>query len=204
VEKEKGVNPQQRTRPCMLAPVIAGQASDRPNLCDVVRWTDHLPEVLSLRLRQLDEIHRWLAGYFQVVAIMLQIPGAADYRCVEYESDEHLHHLIWNPDTRSTLNVLAGALDRLGVSHLLPQVPGGADSAASALPLKAQLCLAERDRNGLLSVVADCLDRLLVAPNIPGLLEDMGLESAESAPGGGSKGARAARKKRTRAVATPT
>jgi hypothetical protein len=81
---------------------------------------------------------------------------------------------------------------------------GGADSTASALPVKAQLCLAERDHNGLLSVVADCLDRLLVAPNIPGLLEDMGLESMESAPGGGSKGARVARKKRTRAVATPT
>jgi hypothetical protein len=198
------MTPQQRTRPCMLAPVIAGEASDRPNLCDVVRWTDHLPEVLSLRLRQLDEIHRWLAGYFQVVAIMLQIPGAPDYRCVEYESDAHLHPLIWNPDTASTLNVLAAALDRLGVSHLLHQIPGGADSAASALPLKAQLRLAERDHNGLLSVVADCLDRLLVAPNIPGLLQDMGLDSAESAPGGGSKGARLARKKRTKAVATPT
>jgi hypothetical protein len=110
------MNPQQRTRPCMLAPLIAGEASERPNLCDVVRWTDHLPEVFSLRL----------------------------------------------------------------------------------------LCLAERDRNGLLSVVADCLDRLLVAPNIPGLLADMGLEPAEAAPGGGSKGARAARKKRTRAVAAPT
>jgi hypothetical protein len=44
--------------------------------------------------------------------------------------------------------------------------------------VKAQLCLAERDRNGLLSVVAHFLDRLLVAPDIPGLLEDMGLESA--------------------------
>jgi hypothetical protein len=50
------------------------------------------------------------------------------------------------------------------------------------LPVKAQLCLAERDRNGLLSVVADCLDRLLVAPNIPGLLEDMGLNSAPKRP----------------------
>jgi hypothetical protein len=170
------MTPEQRTRPCMLAPVMAGEASDRPNLCDVVRWTDHLPQVF--RLRQLDEIHRWLAGYFQVVAIMLQIPGAADYRCVEYESDAHLHSLIWNPDPHSTLNVLASALDRLGVSHLLPQIPGGAADDASALPVKAQLCLAERDRNGLLSVVADCLDRLLVAPNIPGLLEDMGLKSA--------------------------
>jgi hypothetical protein len=67
--------------------------------------------------------------------------------------------------------------------------------------VKARICLAERDRNGLISVVADCLDRLLVAPNTPGLLEDMGLEPA---PRGGSKRARVARKKRTRAVATPT
>jgi hypothetical protein len=192
------MNPQHRSRPYMLAPVIASEASERPNLCDVVRWTDHLPEVVRLRLRQLDEIHRWLAGYFQVVAIMLQIRGAADYRCVEYESDDHLHHLIWNADTASTLNVLAAALQRLDATQLLAQATGGAEFTPSALPVKAQLCLAERDRNGLLSVVADCLDRLLVAPNIPGLLEDMRLEPAESAPGGRSKGTRAARKKGTR------
>jgi hypothetical protein len=98
----------------------------------------------------------------------------------------------------------AGRPARAGAATIAPPLVGAADSAVSALPVKAQLCLAERDRNGLLSVVADCLDRLLVAPNIPGLLEDMGLEPAESAPGGGSKGARVARKKRTRAVATPT
>jgi hypothetical protein len=85
-----------------------------------------------------------------------------------------------------------------------PPLAGAADFTASALPVKAQLCLAERDRNGLLSVVADCLDRILVTPNIPALLEDMGLDSAESAPRGERTGARVARKKRTRAVATPT
>ncbi len=167
------MNPPQRTRPHMLAPLVAGEGCEHLHLSDLVRWTDHLPEVFSLRLRQLDELHRWLAGYFQVVAIMLQIPGAADYKCVEYESDEHLYHLIWNPDTASTLDVLAAALELLDSSPLLAQVPGGAELRPSALPIPAQLCLAGRDRNGLLSVVADCLDRLLVAPNIPGLLEDI-------------------------------
>jgi hypothetical protein len=48
------------------------------------------------------------------------------------------------------------------------------------LPVKVQVGLAERDRNGLLNVVADCLDRLLVGPNIPGHLDMIGLKSTRN------------------------
>lgn len=140
-----------------------------------VRFSDRLPDVFRRRMEQLGGIHRWLAGYFQAVGILLQIPGGAEYSYIKDESDDDLWHLIWNPDTISTLNVLAAALQRLDAGELLGQVPGGDCFKPRTLPVEARVRLAERDRMGLLNVVADCLDRLLVVPNIEGEPELYGL-----------------------------
>ena len=109
----------------MLRPIITQKGDEISRLSDEVRFTDRLTDVFRCRMEQLEAVHRWLAGYFQAVAIMLQIPGAAAYRWIEDETDDDLWDLIWNPDTAGTLNVLAAALERLDAGELLRQVPGG-------------------------------------------------------------------------------
>ncbi len=117
----------------LLSPIIMGEGEACRQINHTVRWTDRLTDACRCRMEQLEKIHRWLAGYVQAVGIMLQIPGAAEYRFAECAGDEHLWDLIWNTDTASTLNVLAAA---------------------------------------------DCLDRILVTPNIPGELDLIGLTPA--------------------------
>ncbi len=163
----------------MLPPIMTEKGDEISRISDEVRFTDRLTDVFRCRMEQLEAIHRWLAGYFRAVGILLQIPGAAAYRWIEDESDNDLWDLIWNPDTTSTLNVLAAALERLDAGELLGQVPGGDGFKRRALPVEARVRLAERDRVGLLNVVADCLDRLLVVPNIPGEAESYGLVPAD-------------------------
>lgn len=140
-----------------------------------VRYTDRLPDVFRKRMEQLGKIQRWMGGYFRAVGIMLQIPGGAEYRYIEDESDDELWDLIWDPDAASTLNVLAAALARLDAEELLAQVPGGDGFKRRTLPVEARVHLAERDRMALLRVAATCLDRLLVVPNIDGEPELCGL-----------------------------
>lgn len=181
----------------MLEPIITREGDQVTQLSDEVRFTDRLTDVFRCRMDQLEAVHRWLAGYFQAVGILLQIPGAADYRYHEYASDDDLWDLIWNPDTKSTLNILAATLERLDAGKLLRQVPGGEGLKRRPLPVEARVRLAERDRLGLLNVVADCLDRLLVVPNIPGHAEIYGL-TGEGGPK--SRGRRAGSARRTRTV----
>ena len=141
-----------------------------------VRYTDGLTDVFRQRMEQLGKIQRWLGGYFRAVGILLQIPGGAEYCWIEDETDDdELWELIWNPDAASALNVLAAALQRLGADELLGQVPGGDGFKPRTLPVEARVRLAERDHMGLLNVVAMCLDRLLVVPNIEGEPERYGL-----------------------------
>ena len=86
--------------------------------------------------------HIWMAAlsrdmlrlgvYFRSLCIMLQIPGAAEYEWVcdtdgeiEYDEDP----LLQSPDEDTVSTVLEEALDRLGVKHLMAQLPN-ADSAS--------------------------------------------------------------------------
>jgi hypothetical protein len=164
-------------RSCLLNPIVSNEDEPLWNVNEIIRWTDHLPAVFALRMKQLETIHHWLTAYFQAAGFMLQIPGGAEYRYVEHDSDAELWDFVWNEDTAVTLNLLTAALQRLDAAHLLRQIPGGEDFTHLPLPVNIQVALAERDRNGLLNVVADGLDRLLVGPNIPGHLEMIGLKS---------------------------
>jgi hypothetical protein len=144
-----------------------------------LRFTDHPADVFRRRMEQLESLLRWLGGYFRAVGVLLQVPGAAAYRYQEHASDDDLWPLVWNADPKSTINVLAAALDRLDSAPLLSQVPGGEAFKPRPLPVEARVRIAERDRAGLLAVVADCLDRLLVVPHIPGEAEMYGLVGGE-------------------------
>jgi len=88
----------------LLSPIIMGEGEACRQINHTVRWTDRLTDACRCRMEQLEKIHKWLAGYVQAVGIMLQIPGAAEYRFPECAGDEHLWDLIWSTDTASTLS----------------------------------------------------------------------------------------------------
>ena len=111
-----------------------------------------------------------LGVYFRAVGIMLQIPGAATY---EYPSDEpDTLGLIEKTRPNMLLNVLVECLDRLGVKELMEQVPAP-DYYEEQLPEAWKTMLDEREKigNGLLQVVAECLDELVVGRGMTEIVE---------------------------------
>ena len=63
-------------------------------------------------------------------------------------------------------SILAEALERLDASSLIDQVRGADAYHPRKLPVELRLMLAERDRNGVMNIVAECLDRLMVIPEL--------------------------------------
>ena len=111
-----------------------------------------------------------LGVYFRALGIMLQVPGAADYEWFSDADGENQFDtdMLFNSSTENTLfTVLAESLERLGVGPLIEQMPD-ADYEAVELDEEWQEMLdrRERNKNGLLSLVADCLDRLIVEPGM--------------------------------------
>jgi hypothetical protein len=133
---------------------------------ELLRYTDDLPTVFRRQMEHLETVHRWLAGYLHAVAVLLQIPGGAAYHYADNEVDDELWGLIWSRDPGLTFGVLAAALKQLDAPHVLGQVTGGGDYPRGGLSRRVRVHLAKRDRNGLLNVVAECLDRLLVVPEL--------------------------------------
>ncbi len=157
----------------MLEPVNWWEGGRRFHADSRIRHTDRLCGVFAVRMRQLEAVHRWLAGFLQAAAIMLQLPGGADYECDEDEDecedklDEAARDLIWQADQDTLLSILAECFERLGAAEtLMRQVPGGLDYERCKLPVEFRLTLAGQDRNGVLNVVAECLDQLLVIPEL--------------------------------------
>ncbi len=109
-----------------------------------------------------------LGIYFRGMAIMLQVPGAAEYEWLG--DDDEPPELYQAADRNTLLNVLADCLERLGVPHLMQQVPAP-DYEAAELPAAWKRLIARRVKlkNGLLTVVAECLDELVVRPGLAAL-----------------------------------
>ncbi len=154
----------------MLDPLNWTEGGEHFQIGRRLRYTDRPAGVFAARMRQLEAVQRWLAGYFQAAAILLQLPGGADYVCVEPEGDDE-HDPGWDPidwaDLDALLSVLAACFERLEAeAGLIRQLPGGADFRPRALPMDLRLWLAEQDDNGVLNLVAECLDRLLVIPRL--------------------------------------
>ena len=138
-----------------------GHGPDR--LGGLVHAAGSLPEVFRGRCQQLQEIQQWLGGYFQAAAIMLQLPGAGEYEFVGYEGE--LCDLVKATQQNELLNVLGTCLDKLGVKELMSQVPAP-DYHTEELSEEWTAWLdKEQDvKNGLLNVVAECLDALVIRP----------------------------------------
>ena len=126
-----------------------------------VRRTAPLPRVLDLwRVQSLQE-HACNNVYFQALTVMLQLPGSARYEYVQ--APDALEDLS-GVERGTVLDLLAAALARLDAAELIEQVRGSELHEGQALPDQFAEQLAARDHNGLLNVVAECLDALIVRP----------------------------------------
>ncbi len=130
-----------------------------------------LPMVFQFWTAELSRDILRLGVYFRAVAIMLQIPGAAEYEWApdeEYDADEG------GPDTDDLIgasgetmlhNVLGECLKRLDAEHLTEQLPDPSYLRHKlSAEWRAMLDRREEVANGLLTLVAQCLDRLIVDP----------------------------------------
>ncbi len=149
----------------MLEPIICRENGEVRRFDRLVQHSDRLPSVFRHRLEQLQAVHRWLAGYFQAVGILLQIPGATQCHCTDDERTD-FWNVIWTRDTRMTLTFLAAVLKQLDAEDLMAQVPAGTDYRPGRLPRDVQTRLAGLDEDELIDVVAAYVDRLLVVPEL--------------------------------------
>lgn len=124
-----------------------------------------LARAFDFWMAELAHDHLCLGVCFRALAIMLQIPGADDYAWVGAE--EKATALLQTCDQDTQLNILAHTLKRLGVGHLMKQVPAP-DHVPRRLPKTWRKLIDERVevKDGLLSLVADCLDVLVVRPGL--------------------------------------
>ncbi len=147
-----------------------------------VRTSYPLAAVFGIVMTALEGEHRRLGVYFDAVTLMLKLPGSSDFE--HEELLDGLEERIASSDEKTLFNVLSqcvrqllaedrairihqlqGPDERL-VRQIIEQVPGGADFRGESLP--ATLCgrIDQLSRNGLLNVVAECLDRLMIEPSL--------------------------------------
>ena len=111
-----------------------------------------------------------LGVYFRALGIMLQVPGAPDFEwsCDSDGENEFETDVLFRSSDEDTLyTALAEALDRLGVKHLMAQLPNADyDTVELDDEWKEMLDRREKNENGLLCVVASCLDWLIVYPGM--------------------------------------
>jgi hypothetical protein len=150
----------------MLAGIRVREGNQTFQINDRLHLTDRLTEVFGLRMLQLEAVHRWLAAYLQGAAILIQIPGAANYRYQEDGPPAELEAPIRHATPRICFDVLAATFQRLDVEPLLREVPGVEGFERRTLSVEARIRLAECDRQRLLRIAAECLDRLLVEPHL--------------------------------------
>lgn len=167
----------------MLPPIDKRVNDQEIYVCAQVRLSHPLAAVFGIVMSELEHEHRRLAVYFDAVTIMLKLPGSSEY---EYEELlDGLEARIASCDQNTLFNVL-----NRGVGHLLAedrsiqihelhgrderlrraiieQVPGGADFKMELLPAALTGRIDQLSRNGLLNIVAECLDRLMIAPSLP-------------------------------------
>ena len=141
-----------------------------------VRTTNDLPGALQFWMASVARDLLQLGVFFRAAAIMLQMPGAGRYKVVHYDDlnedlgDDEEDPRCWvgGADRVTVFNVLAECLRRLEAEDLMEQVPGAADHKRGELPDEWTEYLDEQAKteHGLLNVVAECLDDLIVTPGM--------------------------------------
>lgn len=140
-----------------------------------VRGSEPITKMFQIWMAEVSRDMLRLGVYFRALGIMLQIPGAADYEWFSDADgeDQFDTDMLFGSSNENTLStVLAKSLDRLGAKHLMEQMP---DADYEAVELcddwQAMLDRRERNKNGLLSLVADCLDLLIVEPGMAEIVQ---------------------------------
>jgi hypothetical protein len=121
-----------------------------------------LTRALEFWMAELAHEHLRLGVCFRALTIMLQIPGADEYTWdagdVELPPVERANRSILT-------SVLVECLDRLRVKYLIRQLPE-LDYKPIDLPEEWQEIIEARAafKNGLMTLIAQCLDELIVQP----------------------------------------
>ena len=141
-----------------------------------VRSTEDLPTVLQFWMAHVARDLLRLGIYFQAAALMCQIPGGARYRRIFHDdvddnlpkSDEDPWYWVRRVNRNTAFNVLAECLRRLGAAGVMKQVPAGKDYEPIELSAEWKDYLDRRAelKHGLLNVIAECLDELIVRPGM--------------------------------------
>ncbi len=141
-----------------------------------LRSSKNLPEALQFWTAYVTRDLLQLGVFFRAAAIMLQVPGAARYEDVTYDdqdpdsadADEDPACWVEGTDWGTTFSVLAECLRRLEAEHLMEQVPGAAKYEREELSSEWKEYLDRRaaTENGLLNVVAVCLDEVIIRPGM--------------------------------------
>lgn len=117
-----------------------------------------------------------LGVYFRAQAIMIQIPGATNYQYLCHDSvakdlppgDDDPSEWLDGVDRGIVLSVLTECLHRLDAVHILEQIPEAKHIRPKELSAEWRDYLDREAKYecGLLNVVAECLDELIVQPGI--------------------------------------
>ncbi len=138
-----------------------------------VRGSAPIPKMFQIWMAELSRDMLRLGVYFRALGIMLQIPGAPDYEWFSDADGENQFDTdsLFGSSNKSTLStVLAESLERLGAGHLMEQMPEAQyDAVELSDEWQGMLDRRERNKNGLLSLVADCVDLLIVEPGMTGI-----------------------------------
>ena len=141
-----------------------------------VRSTKDLPVAIQFWTAYVARDLLQLGVFFRAAAIMLQVPGAPRYKGLFYDDadpdlgneDEDPGRWVRRADADTVFSVLGECLRRLEVEGLIEQVPDAADYEREELSGEWKEYLARQGatEHGLLNVVAECLDELIVRPGM--------------------------------------
>ena len=141
-----------------------------------VRSSENLPVAIQFWTAYVARDLLQLGVFFRALAIMLQVPGAARYKEMLYDDldpdlgddEEDPARWVGGADRDTVFSVLGECLRRLEVEGLIDQVPGAADYEREELSgeWKEYLDRQGATELGLLNVVGECLDELIVRPGM--------------------------------------
>ena len=134
------------------------------------RWLRHSSGFARMQAaveQDYADTRRWMRRYCRGVRLVLKIPGGRDY---QYDRRSHMRFVryIWDPNPAVASAILAQALTQLGRPRLIDELPRFRKLAKTPLPRDVRYRLRHGGKARTLAVAIDCIDRLLIAPVMPG------------------------------------
>jgi hypothetical protein len=155
------------------APVIGAKDEDHVTY-NLVTAAQDVPAAFLFWMSDQASRMLHIGAFFYAISIMAQIPGGAQHRfifCDKYNptvpgDDDDPMRWVGEHQPQAAFDVLEECLYRLGVPHLIKQIPGAKKCRPRRLSQEYRDWLDRfaRVKDGLLNVVAECLDTLIVLP----------------------------------------